>query len=81
MMLSVQDPEHPYALFFVQKIPVEPVVANVLKFDILLPEIVLANTPRFVLYILHALSISRNLGEIIVWQSTRYIFLKSETTF
>ena len=32
-----------YGLLFLKKIPVEPVVPNVLKFDILLPEIDLAN--------------------------------------
>ena len=32
-----------YGLHFLEKIPVEPVVPNVLKFDILLPEIYLAN--------------------------------------
>ena len=33
-----------YGLLFLEKIPVEPVVPNVLKFDIFLPEIDLANS-------------------------------------
>ena len=31
-----------YGLLFLEKIPVEPAVPNILKFDILLPEIVWA---------------------------------------
>ena len=42
-------------------------VPNVLKFDILLPEIVFSNSTGFFLDILDFLSILRNLDEIMIW--------------
>ena len=55
-----------YGLLFLGKILVEPVVPNVLKFDILLPEIDLANSPQVFLDILDVLSILQNLDKIMV---------------
>ena len=48
-------------LFWKRFYVVEPVVTNVLKFDILLPEIVLLIPTQIFLDILDALSISKNL--------------------
>ena len=49
-----------------EKVPVEPVVPNVLKFVILLPGIDLANSSQ-VLDILDILSMLQNLDEILFW--------------
>ena len=55
-----------YVLLFVRRVSAEPIVLNVLKFDILLPEIVLAIGLQVFFDILDVLSISGNLDEIMI---------------
>ena len=55
-----------YVRLFVKRVSAEPIVLNVLKFDILLPEIVLAIGLQVFFDILDVLSILGNLDEIMI---------------
>ena len=70
-----------YALLFAQRVSEEPGVTNVLKFDFLLPEIVLAKFVQVFLVIHGFLSILWNLDLIMFWKCAQYIFLKSDLNF